>query len=992
MSAADAAEALRAKKQADREPVADAIASAVSSTNPMLPESVVKAALTSGGHFGDTAANVLGPILGGIIGSAEPGGGTIVGGGLGGAAGNALAQAREYFRGERDDPSLGELTANTLAGGIPIGRPALAGVGTMIARRAVQGAAIGTGTQAIGQLIDQGKLDFTSLAESGGLGALFGGAVGGVEGIAARKLALGALRRTPEFQDFEGSDSELIDAARAKMSGMAPAEKNVTGTGDISEVPDAQLQAMAAQPAAEAGPAPVPETPAPELTPAIENVPTAELTQMAEAPAVKGDTLPNTTPPATESPIPSTYGIAQRVADAHAAAGVIPPIEPGSGASPEELVAKGQDELENGADPLEAMKRFTDTGSINADDIALVRARGEELFNAANDAADQFGIESPEYKVAAAADFAWRQQIKPMQTEWARAGAAQQGETEIDTGTFHGLRSGFMDLTGGRDFTPDQVAKAQAVADNVKAASDSAELAKQKVLDAISENGKANPSQVWQLAKQYLDDGSTDYDDIVHSVAADTGQPVNEVRRQLTQPKGMGPITNDMYAKLSNRRAMISNAKNWVQNEATPGWLRFLKSVPRVFFQNKVFGHGTVGMITHAGLNIFNPTAWDTYWPNFMRQFKLLGYHDRGAFHEQMMQNLVRDPNFVTARRAGLANDPMRITDDYQQPPILGWLGKMGLSGNKGFDALKLFRQDRFNQIWDDMPLSLKNPDMAKLVADAINHATGVVSSKLPNAASVTFFAPKLELSRWAFMIGDQAKASKVLLNWENETPEAKHAALSTLKQLAAVAATYLGLLAINQGLLSAADSKQKVNFTNPRQPDFLSFKALGYRFGLVSPMIAMVRLFADLLHDSMGSRTPFEQTESRASEMYSDAGKYVRGKFSPFAGDVADVVSQADYSGRPLPFSNDRVPAALARNGVGKYTYPEYLSEQFTPIPVSEAVKEVWGKAGMSSADMNKWAGALMTGLLAGGTGARMTPDDAHGAPTPPLHASHRR
>jgi hypothetical protein len=980
----DAQKALVAKKQSDRAPIADALASVISSVSPEVPEALAKEILTGGGKVGDAAANVITPILGGIIGSAvEPGGGTAAGGAAGGAAGNALAQTREYLRGERDDVSLGQLTANTLAGGIPVGRPALAGIGTMVARRALQGAGIGTGTAAIGQLIDNGKLDFTSLAESGGLGALFGGTVGGVEGIAAQKLALGALRATPEFRDFDGTDAELIAAAKAKMATLAPQEKNVTGTGeapeapagqpDITKVPDAELQAMAAKP---------PETPS------------VEMAQPAGAIVETKDTLPNTQPseaapsPATEiTGTPQTYGIAQRVADAHAAAGIIPPIEPGSGASPEELVAQGQAELEKGAEPIAAMQRFADTRSINAADIALVRARGEELFNAAAEAGDQYGVDSPQYKVAAEADFAWRQQIKPMQTEWAKAGAAQQGETEIDTGTFHGLHSGFMDLTGGRDFTPDQVVKAQAVADNVKAASDNADLAKQKVLDAIAEQGKANPSQVWQLAKQYLDDGSTDYDDVVHSIAADTGMPVDEVRTQLTQPKGMGPITNDMYAKLSNRRQMIANAKNWVQNEATPGWLRFLKGVPRVFFLNKVFGHGTVGMITHAGLNIFNPTAWDTYWPNFMRQFKLIGWHDRGAFHEQMMQNLVRDPNFVTARRAGLANDPIRITDDYQQAPLIGWLGRLGLSGNKGFDALKLFRQDRFNTIWDGLPLSLKNPDMAKLIADAINHATGVIQSKLPGAANVGFFAPKLELSRWAFEMVDPAKASKVLLNWNNETPEAKASALSAIKQLATVTATYFGLLAINQGLLSAAGSKQKINFTNPRSPDFLSFKALGYRFSVVSPMIGMVSLFADLLHDSMGTRTPFEQTESRSDEMGRGVWKYMRQKLSPIAGDVLDVASQADYSGRPLPFNNEKVPAKFSRDGVGRYTYPEYLSETYTPIPVSEAIKEVWGKAGASQADMNKWAGALMTGLLAGGTGARMTPDEARPNPGPPLH-----
>jgi hypothetical protein len=1016
-----ASEALRAKKQADREPVADAIAASVSETNPLLPESVVKAALTTGGHIGDAAFNILTPILGGIIGSAEPGGGTAAGGAAGGLAGNAIAQAREYFRGERDDLSLGQLTANTLAGGIPVGRPVLAGMGTMIARRAAQGAVIGTGTAAVGQLIDNGQLDFKSLAESGGLGALFGGTVGGVEGIAARKLALGALRRTPEFQDFEGSDAELIAAARAKMAENAPAEKNVTGTAeaqpetaDITKVPDAQLQEMAA--------------PQPE---AIQSVPDEQLAQMAaETPAEPVDIGPRdesvstgtgvATPheeqmmsdwkdaiakeqatgateagpaePISETPPePSsggTYGIAARVSEARGM-----PIEPGVGVPTEDSIEAGRDALDSGEDPNAALQRFANTGAIKASDMALVRARGEELSQAAKAASDQFGVDSNQYKVAAEADFAWTKAIKPMQTEWANIGLAQQGETDIDTGTFHGLRSAYMD-SAGRDFTPDQAQKAQSIAEGVSNVNDDAALAKQKVLDAIA--GEPTVSDVWKLAKQYLADGSTDYDDIVHSVAADLGKPVSVIREQLAQPKGMSRMTNDMYAKLSNQRQMVNAAKAWVQNASTPGWLKFLKGLPRVFFMDKVFGHGTVGMITHAGLNVFNPTAWKTYWPNFMRQFALLGWHDKGVFHEQMMQNLVRDPNFITARRAGLANDPGRQIDDYQQNPILGWLGKFGLSGNKGFDALKLFRQDRFNQIWNDLPLSIKNPAMAKLVASGINHATGVVSGSLPPGSASIFFAPKLELSRWAFMIGDQAKASKVLLNWSNETQEAKWSALSTLKQLATIAATYLGLLAVNQGLLSATGSRQSVNFTQPRRGDFLAFKAAGYRMSVISPMLGMVRLFANLLHDSMGTRAPFEQTEgSRAEEMVKDAGSYARSKLSPLAADVADVATQADYANRPLPFSADKVPTYLARKGVAKYTYPEYLSERFTPIPVSEAVTEVFRKQGMNETQTHQYIGALMSALAAGGTGARISSDTNEQGMTPdntPLHGGHGR
>lgn len=785
-----------------------------------------------------------------------------------------------------------------------------------------------------------------------------------------------------------------------------------------------------------------------------------------------------------ETPEPTDYGIAARVTADRAEAGAVEPVEPGTGISAEKAVEQGREDLKAGADPQAALDRFTETGAINGRDIGLVRAHGEKLAQAARDATRTHGVESPEYDAAAKADSDWTAAIKPMQTEWHRAGQVMQGSTDIDTGDFHSLRTKYQKATG-KDFTPAQAGRAKKVAAVVQDATEGAEAAKAKVIKAISEEvpepakpkgkrvvqafkdradaamarlrekaGQArtglDPTDlrdyaevaayhivrgvdaaaemvktfgehirdhlpeilekaksvlaesdrsvagVWKKAKDYIAAGETDFDTIRHKIATDLGMSVREVTERLTEPKSTRVITNEMYKKMADQRAVIEQAKTWLKNEQTPRWLRITRALPSAFFKLYTFGHGTVGMITHNAVSMFNPTAWRSYWPNFFRQFKLIGFHDRGAFHEMMMQELSRDPNFITAKRAGLANDPFHYTDDYQK----GWLGshlqRIGLTGNRGFDALKLFRQDMFNRTWNQLPDSMKTSRYAQLLADGINHASGAIKTRFPEWTNWTFFAPKLEGSRWAWMIGDPAKAARIITEWKTATPEEHAFAIREVKQKALIAGTYLSLLAMNQGLLKATGSKQQVNFTDPERSDFLAFKGGGMKFGVVGPMLGIVRLFANLMSAAVDKRTGFRARESRADEMAGVVKDYARGKLSPFAGVATDVATQSDFQGRPLPFSKDKVPSFLAKQGVKRYTYGEYAGERLLPIPVSEAVREVWRKQGMNETDIEHWMKALGSAALMGGTGARMSDDFYIGKP-PGTHSGppsvlHRR
>lgn len=810
------------------------------------------------------------------------------------------------------------------------------------------------------------------------------------------------------------------------------------------------------------------------------------------------------------------FGIAERVTKGRSAQGEVETPEPGEGASPGEALALGRQKLAEGVDPHKVLANFKADPERRTSEtmIGVFFAHGERLAKVADEAAEKFGIESSEYKAAAKADSDWIKEVKEAQTATSRQFVAQQGEVEVNTGSFHSMARSYTEDTG-KEFTKEQASKAQELVGKVKEAdakvqevqgklnealkSLSEEKAKPKVASktgsqilaeaaksgvkatgkaleglntlfgagqgklgtfgafdehtwakakplfqeaykdfkkagkslaefadfaltqwgeavepyvqrfasetaqiegvaqkiksrkpkseklfepaniettrkAIAEKSSTASQKVWSLAQEYLNKGENDFDTIRHGIATDLGIPIGEVTKLLSENKQTKALSDEMYKAMDERRKLKQSAEFWLKDQQIPGWQQAIRMVPRVFFLDKIFGHGTVGMITHAGINVFNPGAWSTYFPSFLRQYKL-AYSK--VYHEQWVQDQIRKPNFVMWKRAGLKADPFRYPDDYQNAAIKSFMGKLGvLVGNYGFDALKDFRINRANQVWNGLSEELKTPEMAKMIADSVNHATGVVHMPFREWASWTFFAPRLEASRWAWMIGDPAKALGTFKEWDKASPEEKWFAMSELKQKAAVAGTYLSLLALNQGYLSATGSDQKVNFNNPRKSDFLSFKVAGHNLGIVGPMLGIVRMFYNLVHTAIAPRGPVESLTPRGPAMGEQLFNYGRGKLSPLAGFGMDVFAQSDFQGKPLPWSEDKVPSYLRKEGQGKYTPGEYAAQQFSPIPVEEAIKEVWSDQGMTTNQIDLFLKALGVAAIAGGTGARVSKD----------------
>jgi len=720
---------------------------------------------------------------------------------------------------------------------------------------------------------------------------------------------------------------------------------------------------------------------------------------------------------------------------------------------------------------------------ISADMIAVVRAKAEQKFSQARKIELSRGKDAPDWKPTYDEAVQWDEASKPMQTVWHAAGEAQQGAIDLDTGTFTDISRYFKEITYDpttgkwKEFTPKQTDKAEKIAKSVQQAQENAqeandavdyqlgeatkldEAAEQKRLEEemygttekpgtvktgtgkpgnikvkreefekeeakrkkkIAEMTELTPRSVRKRARELMDQGDMELDTIIQVIADEKGVSARKITELLNESDSMRQSTMEMWRKNSELRRMRAAAKRWIEEQALPTWKLFFKKIPRFMFAAKITGHGAVGMITHAGLNMFNLHTWyfkdvngdaHGYWPSFWHQWK---FSMNEKSHITAMQLLRNDHNYHLARRAGLANDPFHYFDDYQLQQLelikpltgvsKGWKQLTDM-GQRGFDALKEFRQARFNQIWDNMDPALTqievktkdgvriepNVQMARMVADAVNKATGFSRANMgifTGLANVSLFAPRLELSRWGWLLGDTVKAMDLGIKWQtrpNEiTPVEKQFVMHQVKEKAAVVGTYIGLLIANQAILSWQGSKQRINAPildpdwNARRGDFMAFKAFGAEAKIVSPIIGIVRAFAQLLHVLRTDRTKYEKLTQRSDAASESLGRYARQKLSPFGGVVSDVLTAQDFANRPMPWSNEPVPRSQRLRGEKPYDWSEYLMEQFAPIPLEEGIKELWINQGMSPEDANKWLKGLkaLGATMAGSTGARISSD----------------
>lgn len=454
---------------------------------------------------------------------------------------------------------------------------------------------------------------------------------------------------------------------------------------------------------------------------------------------------------------------------------------------------------------------------------------------------------------------------------------------------------------------------------------------------------KSEQNAIYQHAKEnYIDKGETDISKIASKTSEDLGISKDAVIKAIAGPKGK-KISDEMYALMSKRRQAVSNANAWIKSANKAPIERVWKRITDLPFGIMTVGHA-VGMTTHAGTQVLRPEAWSNWARGFVHQWRFLV---DGGYHEKMMQSLegVDDPTqaakFNFWKRNGLAIDPNRVYDPYQDySKQMG--GKVGAAGSRTMDALKVFRFAMAQKHWENFPANLKTPEMAsdtaKQISSMVNRGSGD-AEYLGGESNRWLFAAKLEASRWARVIGDPIKAGTTVLTWSRRTPQERHMAWLTAQRAATWTAAYAATLAANQAVLSALGSKQKINATlNPLNPNFarsdwLHYKAGGMMMGPPGGILGPIHLMSQLLAAAVGPEDKIygKNREQRATD---DVKNYALGKLSPVISLSKEAIFGTNFIGQPVPWSKNPGTPAKPR-----LTWEQYLASH-GPIASAEAMR----------------------------------------------------
>ena len=297
---------------------------------------------------------------------------------------------------------------------------------------------------------------------------------------------------------------------------------------------------------------------------------------------------------------------------------------------------------------------------------------------------EKFGAESPEYKMAFDALSKWDARSKVMQTEWHKTGQAQQGETDLDTGTFTGLQRAYKDITD-KDFTPKQAKEANEKASGVRNAEADADAArkklyaeadKSKVPEKPVETHKAGTpweagqvKDLWKRARSYIDKGEERRFRFHPKQVGDRFGPVCCRRHARTDPTRKRQTRcqrclDETEEGQESETAGIPMAVCAVRSKmASMAWINSIRSFPG---SGRIAWHGC-SWHSRPGTGVSTSNAGQPISRITGACLKMVG---SPTFHEMQVQDLVRRPNYIPAQRAGLQNNPFGF-EDYTSPDFI---------------------------------------------------------------------------------------------------------------------------------------------------------------------------------------------------------------------------------------------------------------------------------------------------------------------------------
>jgi hypothetical protein len=457
---------------------------------------------------------------------------------------------------------------------------------------------------------------------------------------------------------------------------------------------------------------------------------------------------------------------------------------------------------------------------------------------------------------------------------------------------------------------------------------------------------------------------------MIAKVKDDLGLTWKQVSNAITTPK-VKRISDEMWKKQADYRKNQAATKHWMDDQSKSVYVKAWRKVSGGFRGVAVFGHGGIFVGTHAGMTFFSPSQAKYTIPAFLRGWKFA--YGNKANYERRMEELKNSPNYVLAQRAGLKNNPDILNaEEYQRSQ--SFLGKLGGAGERGFNAIKILRQNLFDYHYNRLSEVEKgDPEAVEQIAKLVNNATGATNLKLPEWVNEVSFAGGMESARWGKLTRNPARATaiaiKALITPEKATTAEKVFAKVWARRVGEQLATFTGLLITNAAIQNTLYPNNPTNYTNPNKPDFLKFKFGNLTLDPTSGMRGALMFAYGIGKIPFKSKTELKG-DTRVQALGKSGGEYVRGKLAPFYSTMADFFAQQDFNRNPLPFSSDK-PAT----GHHKLTWGEYAWEK-APLPLAHAAQDMYHSALDNGADkltLNHILDGIISGGISGGTGFRV-------------------
>jgi hypothetical protein len=505
---------------------------------------------------------------------------------------------------------------------------------------------------------------------------------------------------------------------------------------------------------------------------------------------------------------------------------------------------------------------------------------------------------------------------------------------------------------------------------------------------------------IWEYAKKrYLDNGLS-YEETIDALHRETGAPPRFFAEVFAGPKSARVKNVDIYRKEDARREAKERARQFILDANNLGMYKFLYKMGQLPRAILTAFHGGVFPVTHGGGLLLLPEAWVSFakgarisWGTI--HWGPLGRERARAFYEHERLRLYSEPDYAQWRQNGL-----RIGVDERAKGILsGWLAATPNWSSYSWLGLMRMRYEFANHMLRQS--KWKTPEEMKSImqniAEIANHATGVSNIQLLGPViSKGAFAPQLTSSKILRVTHDPyvtvRTMSRMLFKNQPTSIGERVAARQRIQHAAEFLGFWAAGLMLNQGLLSATGSNQKINWLNPTKSDWLRFKTgTGLVLATRGPE-EFLRLYGQLAsvawtHNKrqIHGKNPWDEWMDKLSQVALYKG-------SPGFQTTGELLAGVDMFGRPLPpiVQAGRkmvgLPERKPRPGKPQYSLMEYVGVH-SPIFLSGGSKEIWEQLrerGLNQADSEALLSAgLVVALEFAGFGGYHEKPETGGIPT---------